>query len=29
MTTHVALGALVVAASAWAVWDFRHPHAHA
>ncbi|MDX8449131.1 SPW repeat protein [Mesorhizobium captivum] len=29
MLTHVVLGVLVVAASAWAVWDFRHPHAHA
>lgn len=29
MTTHVVLGVLVVVASAWAVWDFRHPHAHA
>ncbi len=29
MATHVVLGVLVVAASAWAVWDFRHPHAHA
>jgi hypothetical protein len=29
MTTHVILGLLVVAASAWAVWDVRHPHAHA
>ena len=27
--THVVLGVLVVAASAWAVWDVRHPHAHA
>ena len=29
MATHVVLGVLVAAASAWAVWDFRHPHAHA
>jgi len=29
MITHVILGMLVVAASAWAVWDVRHPHAHA
>ncbi|TIN23849.1 MAG: hypothetical protein E5Y31_17875 [Mesorhizobium sp.] len=29
MATHVILGVLVVAASGWAVWDFRHPHAHA
>ncbi|MEW6630571.1 MAG: SPW repeat protein [Pseudomonadota bacterium] len=29
MATHVVLGVLVVAASAWAVWDVRHPHAHA
>ncbi|SFP35517.1 SPW repeat-containing protein [Mesorhizobium sp. NFR06] len=29
MATHVVLGVLVVAASAWAVWDIRHPHAHA
>jgi hypothetical protein len=29
MATHVVLGVLVVLASAWAVWDFRHPHAHA
>ena len=29
MGTHVVLGVLVVLASAWAVWDFRHPHAHA
>ncbi|MDX8482757.1 SPW repeat protein [Mesorhizobium sp. VK24D] len=29
MITHVVLGVLVVAASAWAVWDVRHPHAHA
>ena len=29
MATHVVLGVLVVVASAWAVWDFRHPHAHA
>ena len=29
MATHVVLGVLVVAASAWAVWDSRHPHAHA
>jgi hypothetical protein len=30
MWTHVVLGALVVAISAWAVWDERqHPRAHA
>ena len=29
MITHVILGVLVIAASAWAVWDVRHPHAHA
>lgn len=30
MWTHVVLGALVAAASAWAVWDHRqNPHAHA
>jgi heme/copper-type cytochrome/quinol oxidase subunit 3 len=30
MGTHVVLGVLVVAASAWAVWDYRHhPPAHA
>jgi len=29
MITHVVLGVLVVAASAWSVWDVRHPHAHA
>jgi hypothetical protein len=29
MITHVILGVLVVVASAWAVWDVRHPHAHA
>ncbi|ATU93209.1 SPW repeat protein [Phyllobacterium zundukense] len=29
MWTHVVLGLLVAAVSAWAVWDFRHPHAHA
>ena len=30
MGTHVVLGVLVVAASAWAVWDHRHhPPAHA
>ena len=29
MGTHVVLGVLVVLESAWAVWDFRHPHAHA
>ncbi|RWF63555.1 MAG: hypothetical protein EOS47_18615 [Mesorhizobium sp.] len=29
MATHVVLGILVVAASAWAVWDVHHPHAHA
>lgn len=29
MATHVILGVLVVAVSGWAVWDFRHPHAHA
>ncbi|RWO20212.1 SPW repeat protein [Mesorhizobium sp.] len=30
MATHVVLGVLVVAASAWAVWDSRHhPPAHA
>jgi hypothetical protein len=29
MGTHVVLGVLVVVASAWAVWDVHHPHAHA
>ena len=29
MATHVVLGVLVIAASAWAVWDVHHPHAHA
>lgn len=29
MATHVILGVLVVVASAWAVWDVHHPHAHA
>ncbi|CAN7220780.1 SPW repeat protein [Phyllobacterium sp. LjRoot231] len=29
MWTHVILGLLVVAVSAWAVWDVHHPHAHA
>ncbi|MFI0843595.1 SPW repeat protein [Mesorhizobium sp. IMUNJ 23232] len=30
MWTHVIMGVLIAAASAWAVWDFRHgPHAHA
>jgi hypothetical protein len=29
MITHVILGVLVIVVSAWAVWDVRHPHAHA
>jgi SPW repeat len=29
MWTSLALGLLVVAVSLWAVWDYRHPHAHA
>jgi hypothetical protein len=29
MWTSVVLGLLVAAVSAWAVWDVRHPHAHA
>jgi len=30
MWTHVVLGVLAVALSAWALWDWRHtPHAHA
>lgn len=30
MWTHVILGVLVAAVSAWALWDYRqHPHAHA
>ncbi len=29
MWTHVILGLLVAAVSAWAVWGYHHPHAHA
>ena len=29
MWTHVVLGICTAALSAWAVWDFRHPHSHA
>lgn len=29
MWTHVVLGLLVAAISAWAVWGYHHPHAHA
>ncbi|MBD9373112.1 SPW repeat protein [Rhizobium sp. ARZ01] len=29
MWTHVILGICTAALSAWAVWDFRHPHSHA
>ncbi|MDI7861984.1 SPW repeat protein [Rhizobiaceae bacterium n13] len=30
MWTHIVLGVLVAALSAWAVWDYRHhPHSHA
>lgn len=29
MWTHVILGVLVAALSAWAVWDYRHPQSHA
>ena len=27
--THIVIGVLAAAVSAWAVWDIRHPHAHA
>jgi hypothetical protein len=29
MWTSLVLGLLVVVVSLWAVWDYRHPHAHA
>ena len=29
MWTHVILGICTAAISAWAVWDYRHPHSHA
>lgn len=29
MWTHVILGICTAAVSAWAVWDYRHPHSHA
>ena len=29
MWTHVILGICTAALSAWAVWDYRHPHSHA
>lgn len=29
MWTHMIMGIAVAAMSAWAVWDYRHPHSHA